>query len=471
LEVDARGMAASRGDLLTMAGAIAMSRDGATGSGEELRDAPPKNLEAEMALLGAILVNNAAFHRVSEFLRPEHFAEPVHGRIYEAIGKLVERGQVANPVTLKNIFDQDSALREIGGAQYLARLVVSVVTILNTPDYAASIVDSYRRREMIKLGEAISDRARNFELDSSLEADARQFAERLTSAAAAPTGTELKTIDDYRDDTLELYHHGRERAYATGWRSVDALMKIRRGELSVVTGIPNHGKSEFVDALTVNLAMLHGWRFALCSFENPPAEHIAKIAEKYLALPFWEGPSMRMSERELARAMDWAKSHFFFIRAENSAPTLDWILAEAANAHARHKIDGLSIDPHNEIEHHRPSNQTETEYVSHGLGKVKRFAQRFGVHVWYVAHPAKMPREGETIPPPTLYDISGSANWANKADVGLVVYRDPDATSPMTCIYTRKVRFKAVGKVGVARLRYDVRTGRYLDPLAEATNG
>src|SRR5882724_11069601 len=86
---------------------------------------PPHNYEAEQALLGAILANNLVFDRVNEFLRPEHFADPLHGRIYEAIGKLIQRGQIANPVTLKNLFDQDGALTEIGGAQYLVELAQS----------------------------------------------------------------------------------------------------------------------------------------------------------------------------------------------------------------------------------------------------------------------------------------------------------------------------------------------------------
>src|ERR1700751_2006694 len=96
---------------------------------------PPHNTEAEQFLLGAILVNNAAYHRVSEFLLTEHFAESVHGRIYEAAAKLIERGQIANPVTLKNLFDQDGALADIGGAQYLARLAEAAVTIINADDY------------------------------------------------------------------------------------------------------------------------------------------------------------------------------------------------------------------------------------------------------------------------------------------------------------------------------------------------
>src|SRR3954464_8957036 len=97
------------------------------GDGPQYRT-PPANIEAEQALLGAILVNNAAHGRVADFLLPEHFAEAVHGRIYERVGKLIERGQIANPVTLKNVFDQDGALAEIGGAAYLGRLAASVIT-------------------------------------------------------------------------------------------------------------------------------------------------------------------------------------------------------------------------------------------------------------------------------------------------------------------------------------------------------
>ena len=88
----------------------------------------PLNLEAEQALLGAILINNRAYERVSEFLQPEHFADPVHGEIYDVAGQLIAKGQMANPVTMKNLFDQHEALGEVGGAQYLVKLAAAVVT-------------------------------------------------------------------------------------------------------------------------------------------------------------------------------------------------------------------------------------------------------------------------------------------------------------------------------------------------------
>src|SRR5260370_21165542 len=114
---------------------------------------PPANTEAEQALLGAILINNAAYGRVGEFLMPEHFANAVHGRIYAAIAKLLERGQIANGTTLKNLFDQDGALAEIGGAQYLARLAEAAVTIINTEHYGRTIHDLHLRRKLITLAQ------------------------------------------------------------------------------------------------------------------------------------------------------------------------------------------------------------------------------------------------------------------------------------------------------------------------------
>jgi twinkle protein len=165
--------------------------------------------------------------------------------------------------------------------------------------------------------------------------------------------------------------------------------------------------------------------------------------------------------------MDWIADRFSLMRFDDEAPTIQAILEKARAAVLRHGIRGLVIDPYNEIEHRRPANMTETEYVSQLLGEVKRFSQLHAVHVWFVAHPAKMPRESSgSRPIPTLYDISGSANWVNKADIGLVIHRDPDKDPTRTDVLVRKVRFKSVGKVGVVSLSWDRVTGRYAEITA-----
>ncbi|MCH8173227.1 MAG: replicative DNA helicase, partial [Proteobacteria bacterium] len=113
----------------------------------------PHNLEAEQALLGALLINNTAAEKVQGFLFPEHFFEPVHGRIYEAIVKLVERGQTADPIKLKPYFEDDPALEDVGGASYIVRLAGSAPTIFNPEDYARTIYDLALRRDLIAISE------------------------------------------------------------------------------------------------------------------------------------------------------------------------------------------------------------------------------------------------------------------------------------------------------------------------------
>jgi twinkle protein len=268
---------------------------------------------------------------------------------------------------------------------------------------------------------------------------------------------------DYAEDVLKLFWQGGVRSgLSTSLAAVDEVYTIAPGQLTVVTGVPNHGKSEFIDQIMVNLARKEGWSFGVCSFENPPDEHIIKLIEKWVGMPFWDGPTPRMTSTNVEAALGKVGEHFHFIRSEtDEAPVIDWILEKARVLVRRQGIRGMVIDPYNEIEHRRPDRMSETEYVSALLSKVKRFAQNHGVHVWFVAHPAKMRTEGGRTPVPTLYDISGSAHFVNKADCGIVVHRGEEKNT--TEIWVRKIRFKWVGQQGKAVLRYNPASGVYTD--------
>ena len=102
---------------------------------------PPHNFEAEQALLGAILINNAAYQRVAEFLRPEHFADPLHGKLFDSLSRLIERGQVVSAVTLKTYVEQDPAMKEAGGAAYLARLAAASVHVIDAAAFGRAVHD------------------------------------------------------------------------------------------------------------------------------------------------------------------------------------------------------------------------------------------------------------------------------------------------------------------------------------------
>src|ERR1700738_2411891 len=119
----------------------------------------PHNIELEQALLGAILVNNEAFYRVSDFLEPRHFFEPVHQNIYEITGSLIRVGKIANPVTLKTFLPADVDIAGLTVSQYLARLAAEATTVINAEDYGRTIYDLAVRRALIIIGEDLVNNA------------------------------------------------------------------------------------------------------------------------------------------------------------------------------------------------------------------------------------------------------------------------------------------------------------------------
>jgi len=268
---------------------------------------------------------------------------------------------------------------------------------------------------------------------------------------------------DLIDEVFQLHEEGWKGGLSTGWNSVDKHYTVKHGELTTVTGIPGHGKSEFLDAMTVNLADQQGWVIGVCSPENwPLQDHMAKLLEKYNGKPFGQGPTERMAQQDLVDGIQWLQDHFVFFSPPETDMTIEKILELARQAVTRYGINGLVIDPWNELDHSRPTNLSETEYVSRCLTKVRRFARLHHVHVWFVAHPTKLKKnDNGTYPIPTPYDISGSSHWRNKADNCLTVYRNLEAENHLVQLHVQKIRFRQVGKIGAVELMWNPTNGRY----------
>lgn len=293
-----------------------------------------------------------------------------------------------------------------------------------------------------------------------------QFLKGIIDAAKPAPISGVYTVDDFEQDILTQYEHGYERGHQTGWAAIDKHYTVRPGEWTVVTGIPGMGKSEFLDALAVNLAKLQGWRIGVCSMENLPiSRHFAKLAEKFTNLPFQERlECQKMSKEELKKAISWANEHFFFLMPDEQDLTVDGVLKLAKILIFRHGITGLIIDPWNELDHAIEKGDSETRYISAALSKIRRFARQNKIHVWVVAHPTKLQKDGSgKYPVPTPYDISGSSHWRNKADNAIAVHRPnmADFKDRRVEVHVQKIRFKEVGKVGMVELQYDYITGRY----------
>jgi twinkle protein len=173
-----------------------------------------------------------------------------------------------------------------------------------------------------------------------------------------------------------------------------------------------------------------------------------------------------MTETELKAALEWVGQHFFWILpSDESAWTVEKIIETSSQLCLRRGIRGLVIDPWNELEPMRPAGMSETEYVAHSLKRIRVFARQHGVHVWIVIHPSKLYRDDSgKYPVPTLYDCAGSAHWRNKADNGIVVWRDlSGADSAEVQIHVQKTRFRQVGRRGMARLYYEPVCATYRD--------
>jgi twinkle protein len=272
------------------------------------------------------------------------------------------------------------------------------------------------------------------------------------------------SVTDFRSEILRRYEGEVRRGVSTGWPGMDGHYTVLEGEWTLVTGIPGHGKSEWLDALAVHLAQQHGWNFGMFSPENFPADyHSEKLMEKFIGKPFAAGPSERMEVEELDRAMDFLADHFTFMMPES--PSLDALLEQASRLVTRKGIRGLIMDPWNEIEHGRAAGQTETDYISLALSKIRKFCWAHGVHTWVVAHPAKLYKDKDSgdYPIPTPYDVSGSAHWRNKADNCITVYRHVRDENKPVEIHIQKIRKKFVGRVGMVELHYDRVTGQYRD--------
>lgn len=223
----------------------------------ELLRTPPYNTDAEQALLGAILINNAAYIRVSEFLQPDHFGNAMHGRIFAAIAKVIESGQRADAVTLKGPFDQDAALATIGGSQYLGRLAAAAATIINAEDYARIVHDLHLRRELIALGENVVNDAFRQDLDDPAREQIERAEKKLFDLATiGQTETGFRVFSTALTSAINNAHAAFKRSpktvgVATGFVDLDRMLGgLHPSDLIILAARPSMGKT----ALATNIA-------------------------------------------------------------------------------------------------------------------------------------------------------------------------------------------------------------------------
>jgi replicative DNA helicase len=221
----------------------------------------PHNEEVEQALLGALLINNRSLEKVSEFLKAEHFYNPVHGRIYDAIVKFVERGQDASPATLKNFFEKDQDLSHVGGGQYLADLAAHVISVVNVSDYGQTIYELHLRRALISLGEDVVNDAYAHDIDNGASLQIEQTEKRLFDLATAgdyrggPVAFGQSLTKAIEMAQVAYQREGTITGVTTGLLDIDRkLGGLQNSDLIIVAARPAMGKSVLAANFAFNAA-------------------------------------------------------------------------------------------------------------------------------------------------------------------------------------------------------------------------
>lgn len=271
------------------------------------------------------------------------------------------------------------------------------------------------------------------------------------------------TIDDVWADIEDIYNNGLPTGAKTGDKQFDAHLGLMPGELTMVTGIPGHGKSIYLDQISLKLCLNESARFAICSPESyPTAFYYTRLIKKLVGKKF---SKHNISLQLLAECREWIKGRYHLI-APPMGYDLDQILEAARLLVLKRGIKYLIIDPWNRIESAKPNGYDPGKWVQERLDKIIRFNQTNGVHTFLVAHPTKMAKlkDSDNYIVPTLYNISGSADFFNMTQNGFTIYYNSETGKNE--VHFQKVKWEHLGKVGLAEYTYcDENTRFYQDGI------
>ena len=401
---------------------------------------PPVNIEAEQALLAAILANNQSYEKIADFLLAEHFADPVHGRIYAACGKLIERGQVANAVTLKNVFDSDGDLAEIGGAQYLAELQAAYVTIINAEHYARTIHDLYLRRQLIDLGEGVVNDAFEVDLDKPATNQIEAAEQRLYNLSE--TGQTEGDFQSFRSALItainqaEAAHRraGQMAGVGTGLIDLDEMLGgLHDSDLVVLAGRPGMGKTALATNVGFNAARRHldgdgadGAVVGFFSLEMSSEQLATRILSEQSGVAsenIRRGKLSAHDFEELVRASNELSALPFFID-DTPAASVGQVRTRARRLKRRQNLGLLIVDY---IQLMRPtagkSPESRVQEISEITRGLKVIAKELNIPVLALSQLSRAVEQRED-KRPQLSDLRESGTIEQDADMVMFVFRE-----------------------------------------------
>lgn len=422
---------------------------------------PPSYQDSESVILGSAMSERRSLDYILSVLKPEHFYLTSNQRIFMALSELKQPDIILLTNKLNELTLEISGLSE------------NVTAFENLESHVKRLKESAHRRKIISESSLIMTAA--YELDEPL----KDIADKIESTYSkivldideeSEIKDKAKIIDpvDLTESMMEFKNNGpRNPGVDTDWKQLSAIYRPALGTLNIINGIPSHGKSEFMDALAINISKNHKWKWCVFSPENYPTEiHIQKLIEKTSGNAIGD-----MLVSEIEEKINQLSENFRFVQLSENRHGLDDLLTLINKSVKAGEYNGLIIDPWNELDISTERDERETDYIGRSLSRLRRYGRRNNLAIFIVAHPAKMYKDknATVYNVPTLYDLAGSAHWYNKADNGLTIYRNFDTDT--IDVHVQKIKFKIHGSVGLVTMKYDRKSGRFEETFESPAAG
>ena len=408
----------------------------------------PANLLAEQMLLGAILTNNEAYNRISDFLQSGHFYEPVHQRIFEAITIFIDRGMIANLVTLKHHFDQDPTLKALNQGEYLAQLSALASTIINVNDYAKTICDLAMRRSLINVGEDIV----NDSYSSNIKLTANELVERAEQELfnlgnfGRETNSNLLSIKTSLGQALEKIQLAFKRQEAitgisSGFVDLDKLLcGMQNSDLIILAARPSMGKT----ALAVNIALnasqyLHQKHQQYDQDNTAPVGSVAvfslemsaeQLASRMMSVISEVNSSKlrsgQITEKDFVKIVKSSKdlAELPFYIDDTPSISIAALRTRARRMKRRHNLSLLVIDYLQLLKgSSRSSEESRVQEISEITQGLKAIAKELNIPVVALSQLSRAVEQRED-KRPLLSDLRESGSIEQDADIVMFIYRD-----------------------------------------------
>lgn len=404
----------------------------------------PHSIEAEQALLGALLINNDVFDRVASLVKQEHFFDPVHGRIFEVVSRRIQKNALASPVTIKAFLEDDPGLAELGGPAYLVRLAGASMSIFAAKDYAQIIYDMAIRRNLIAIGEEITIKANAMDVDDEPKEQIVAAEQRLYSLGeqgSTDTGFQsfLKAVTDAVNMANAAYQRDGDMAgISTGLKDLDGkLGGLHNSDLLIIAGRPSMGKTSLATNIAYNIAKAYkkgirtdgsegavsGGVVGFFSLEMSAEQLASRILSEAAEVESQRIRSGDMSESEFRRFVEAAKSlesSPLFID-DTAALPISTLSARARRLKRTHGLDVLIIDY---LQLVRPASAKDNRVneVSEITQGMKAIAKELDIPVIALSQLSRQV-ESRDDKRPQLSDLRESGSIEQDADCVMFVYR------------------------------------------------